>query len=376
MLDLARQYESIKDEVLPAIANVCASQHFVLGEEVTRFERASEEFLGVAHAISCASGTDALWLALAAAGIGPGDEVITSPFTFFASASAITRVGAHPVFVDIDPHTFNIDPEKLAEKITRASDRLKAVMPIHLYGQCADMTRIAPMCKPAGIYIIEDAAQAFGANWRGRHAGALGDIACFSFYPTKNLSAMGDGGMCSTNNAALAERMRMLRNHGSRQRYHHDEIGWNSRLDSIQAAVLNIKLRRLRDWNNKRREKACFYHKLFLDAGLVQPGELTKHGVQLPATREEAFHIYHQFVIRAAKRDELRAYLADRKIATEIYYPVPLHRQKCFDYLGYAEGDLPVSEQASREVLALPIFPEITQEEQTRVVNAIAAFYS
>lgn len=375
-LDLSRQFAAIREEVLAAVEQVCVSQHYVLGEEVARFERDSADFLAAKHSVGCASGTDALWLAMAAARITAGDEVVTTPFSFFASASSIVRAGARPVFVDIDAETFNIDPEKLEAKIRRAGHSLKAVMPVHLYGQCADMTTIAAIAREHDLTVIEDAAQAFGATWRGRRAGTLGDIAAFSFYPTKNLSCYGDGGLCATNSDDYAERMRMLRNHGSRRRYYHDEIGWNSRLDSIQAAVLNVKLKYLHEWNNRRREKACYYFKLFRDAGLEQSGELTKHGVQLPPVREEAGHIYHQFVIRAARRDQLREFLSAREIGSEIYYPVPLHRQKCFDYLGYCEGDLPVAEQAAREVLAIPIFPEITADEQARVVDAIAAFYS
>ncbi|HEY0564860.1 MAG TPA: DegT/DnrJ/EryC1/StrS family aminotransferase [Terriglobales bacterium] len=356
--------------MVDAVARVCQSQHYVLGEEVTRFERASASYLGSRSAVGCASGTDALWLALAAGKVGPGDEVITTPFTFFASASSITRVGATPVFVDIEPDTYNIDPKQVAEKLERPGHKIKAIMPVHLYGQCADMTSINASAKAAGIPVVEDAAQAFGAAWKGTRAGALGDVACFSFYPTKNLSAYGDGGLCSTSSEELDERMRMLRNHGSRQRYYHDEIGWNSRLDSMQAAVLNVKLPYLDEWNNKRREKACYYHKLFIDAGLVDAGKVT-----LPVTRDEAFHIYHQFVIRAQDRDRLRGQLSENKIGSEVYYPVPLHLQKCFRYLGYTQGDLPVSEQAAQEVLALPMFPELTQDEQQRVVEVIADFY-
>ncbi|MEO8724846.1 MAG: DegT/DnrJ/EryC1/StrS family aminotransferase [Acidobacteriaceae bacterium] len=370
-LDLSRQFATIRDEVLATVERVCVSQHYVLGEEVLRFEQDAAAALDAAHAVGCASGTDALWLALAAANIGPGDKVITTPFTFFASASSITRAGARPVFVDIEEDTFNLDPVRLEDAVNKADNSLKAVMPIHLYGQCADMTRINAICGAHKMTVIEDAAQAFGAQWKSRPAGSLGDAAAFSFYPTKNLSAYGDAGLCSTNSPDLAERMRMLRNHGSRERYHHDEIGWNSRLDSIQAAVLNVKLPHLSGWNNARREKACYYFKLFGDAGLIQSGQ-----VKLPVTRKEAFHIYHQFVIRAERRNELRASLAANKIGSEIYYPVPLHLQKSLAFLGYKEGDFPVSEKAAQEVLAIPIYPELTKQEQERVVEAIAAFYA
>jgi dTDP-4-amino-4,6-dideoxygalactose transaminase len=370
-LDLSRQFASIREEVLAAVERVCISQHYVLGEEVTRFEQGAAAALQATHGVGCASGTDALWLSLAAARIGEGDAVITTPFTFFASASSITRAGARPVFVDIEAETFNLDPAKLEEVVSEAGKSLKAVMPIHLYGQCADMTRINSICRERNLVVVEDAAQAFGAKWKGKIAGSLGDVAAFSFYPTKNLSAYGDAGLCSTDSDELAERMRMLRNHGSRQRYYHDEIGWNSRLDSMQAAVLNVKLPHLAEWNDKRREKACYYYKLFGDASLISTEK-----VKLPVVREEAFHIYHQFVIRAQKRDELRAFLAEQKIGSEVYYPVPLHLQKSLAFLGYKAGDFPVSEQAAKEVLAIPIFPELTKEEQERVVETIADFYA
>ncbi len=369
-LDLSRQFASIREEVLTALARVCASQHYILGEEVKRFEQDSAISFGTRHGVGCASGTDALWLAMAAAKVGPGDTVITTPFTFFASASSITRVGATPVFVDIEADTFNLDPRQLEQASDRAGKALKAVMPIHLYGQCADMTRINAISSHRNISVIEDAAQAFGAKWDGVPAGALGDIGCFSFYPTKNLSAYGDAGLCTTGDDQLADRMRMLRNHGSRKRYYHEEIGWNSRLDSMQAAVLNVKLPHVELWNNLRREKACYYHKLFNDAGLTSSGKVT-----LPVTRDKAFHIYHQFVVRVENRDQLRAFLTERRIGSEVYYPVPLHLQECFAYLGYKKGDFPVSERAAQEVLALPIFPEITKEEQERVVASVASFY-
>ena len=369
-LDLSRQYATIADEVQAAVAKVLASQHYVLGEEVAKFEQAAARELGTKETVGCASGTDALWLALAAAGVGQGDAVITTPFTFFASASSITRANARPVFVDIEPDTFNLDPAQLERALGDAKNQdVKAVMPIHLYGQCADMTRIHEIARPRKVTVVEDAAQAFGAAWAGTPAGALGDIGCFSFYPTKNLSAYGDGGLCSTSSESLAERMRMLRNHGSRQRYYHEEIGWNSRLDSVQAAVLNVKLPHLRGWNEARRERACYYHKLFREAGIAEGA------VTLPAVRDEAFHIYHQFVVRAQKRDELRRHLTEQRIGSEVYYPVPLHMQECFAYLGYKEGDFPESERAAREVLALPIFPELTRAEQERIVATVAEFY-
>ncbi|GAC1662062.1 MAG: DegT/DnrJ/EryC1/StrS family aminotransferase [Acidobacteriaceae bacterium] len=368
-LDLSRQYATIADEVIAAVTRVCASQHYIMGEDVTRFERAAAASLKTKHAVGCASGTDALWLALAALGVQAGDAVITTPFTFFASASSITRANARPVFVDIEPDTFNLDPAKFADALAApANADVRAVMPIHLYGQCADMTRINSIARERNLFVVEDAAQAFGAAWDSTPAGALGDIAAFSFYPTKNLSAYGDGGLCTTSDNGFADRMTMLRNHGSRQRYYHDEIGWNSRLDSLQAAVLNVKLPHLSAWNDARRERACYYHKLCREAGL------DAH-ITLPVVRDQAFHIYHQFVVRARDRDQLRSHLTLNKIGSEVYYPVPLHLQKCFTYLGYKEGDFPVSEQAAREVLALPMFPELTREEQERVVAVISSFY-
>ena len=378
MLDLRRQYEQIRDEMQTAVLGVLESQAFILGPAVKDFERDAAVDLGVKHAIGCASGTDALWLALAALEIGPGDAVVTTPFTFFATASCITRVGATPVFVDIDPGTLNLSPATVEGELAKHKN-VKAVMPVHLYGQCADMDAFTKISADHKLAIVEDAAQAWGAKWNGRSAGGIGDIACFSFYPTKNLSAAGDAGMVTTNDDRLAERTTMLRAHGSRVRYYHDEIGWNSRLDSVQAAVLGVKLKHIAEWNRARREKACRYHGLLQKAGLVQ-GNTTEVGAKAPIAllenRPEAQHVYHQYVIRAHRRDELRQRLAAQGVGTEIYYPVPLHLQKCFEYLGYAKGSLPESERASREVLALPIFPELTEEEQHYVVDAIAGFYS
>lgn len=384
MLDLRRQYEQIGAEMQRAVAEVLESQAFILGPAVKEFEREAAADLHVKHAIGCASGTDALWLALAALEIKPDDAVVTTPFSFFATASCITRMGATPVFADIDPATLNLDPAAVEHAITQDKN-IKAVIPVHLYGQCADMDAFGRISRGHSIAIVEDAAQAWGAKWGGKNAGAVGDIACFSFYPTKNLSAAGDAGLVTTNDDHLAERSAMLRAHGSRQRYYHDEIGWNSRLDSVQAAVLRVKLRYVAEWNRKRGEKACKYHGMLQKAGLA-PAAQTQSGastevrssapIALLATRPEAAHVYHQYVVRAHRRDELRQFLADRGIGTEVYYPVPLHLQKCFAYLGYQEGSFPESERAAREVLALPIFPELTDDEQQYVVNAIAEFYS
>jgi dTDP-4-amino-4,6-dideoxygalactose transaminase len=378
MLDLRRQYESIRDELQAAVLAVLDSQAFVLGPAVKDFERDAAANLSVKHAIGCASGTDALWLALAALEIGPGDAVVTTPFSFFATASCITRVGATPVFADIDPGTLNLSPAAVESALARHNN-VKAVIPVHLYGQCAEMEAFVKIAADHRLAIVEDAAQAWGAKWNGKNAGSIGDIACFSFYPTKNLSAAGDAGMVTTNDDRLAERTTMLRAHGSRVRYYHDEIGWNSRLDSVQAAVLGVKLKHIADWNRARSEKACRYHGLLQKSGLASATttEVTATApIALLENRPEAQHVYHQYVVRAHRRDELRQYLTEQGVGTEIYYPVPLHLQKCFEYLGYAKGSLPESERASREVLALPIFPELTEEEQQYVVNAIVDFYS
>ncbi|HEY4934727.1 MAG TPA: DegT/DnrJ/EryC1/StrS family aminotransferase [Terriglobales bacterium] len=378
MLDLKRQYASIKDDVAAAVERVLTTQYFIGGPELDAFERESAAYLRVRSSLGCASGTDALWLALEAAGVQPGDHVITSAFTFFASASSIARCGAIPVFADVDPATLNIDPESV-EKLLAGPQPVRAVMPVHLYGQCADMDAFAALATQHGFAIIEDAAQAFGANWRGKKAGTLGRAGAFSFYPTKNLSAYGDGGAVSTDDEELAAHVRRLRNHGSRQRYYHEEVGWNSRLDALQAAVLRIKLQHIDDWNQLRREVAAKYDTLFGDAGLVKHGALSVDAqapVGLLETRPEAFHIYHQYVVRAFRRDELRAFLTSHGIGTEIYYPVPLHLQQSFADLGYKPGELPVSEAAAKEALALPIFPELREDEVQRVVAAIAEFYS
>ncbi|HEX8800042.1 MAG TPA: DegT/DnrJ/EryC1/StrS family aminotransferase [Terriglobales bacterium] len=378
MLDLKRQYESIKDDVAGAIERVLTTQHFIGGTELEAFERESADYLGARDCVGCASGTDALWLALSAAGVQPGDRVVTPPFTFFASASSITRCGATPVFADIDPATFNLDPAAV-EKFLNDSPSVRAIMPVHLYGQCADMDAFASIAKEHGVAIIEDAAQAFGASWRGRKAGTLGKAAAFSFYPTKNLSAYGDGGAVSTDDPELASHVRRLRNHGSRQRYYHEEIGWNSRLDAIQAAILRVKLKHIDRWNQQRRVIRAKYDTFFRDAGLVKGNAVivdTQAPIALLHTRPEAFHSRHQYVVRAHRRNELGAFLTNRAIGTEIYYPVPLHLQQSFAYLGYKPGDLPESERAAKESLALPIFPELRDDEQQRVVAAIAEFYT
>jgi len=399
MLDFSRQYAEIRDEVLTAIEAVCLSQKFVLGPQVASFEAAAAQACAVPHAIGCASGTDALWLALAASGVGSliptsnrqpatdnrQDAVITSPFSFFASVSAILHAGARPLLADIDPLTFNLYPAAVEAVLkTPAGAAARAILPIHLYGQCADMDALTVLARSHNLLIIEDAAQAFGATWQtaptpsnpatARPAGSLGDAAAFSFYPTKNLSAYGDAGLVTTHSAAISDHVRSLRAHGMKRRYFHDEIGWNSRLDSIQAAVLEVKLRHLPRWNQQRRTLAARYDQLFREANLAV--SCTKDGLVLPWTDPRAHHIFHQYVIRAPRRDALRHYLTDRQIGSEIYYPLPLHLQTSLAHLGYKPGDFPHAELASTEVLALPIYPELREDEQQTVVEAIRTFYA
>jgi dTDP-4-amino-4,6-dideoxygalactose transaminase len=383
MLDFRREFAAIREEVLAAIAEVCESQRFILGPEVERFEKAAAKACGVASAIGCASGTDALWLAMAALEIGEGsgsgradDAVITSPFSFFATVSSVLRSGAKPLLADIDERTFNLSPETVATLLRNQprGAKIKAVMPVHLYGQCADMSDLTLLAGEYDIKLIEDAAQAFGATWNGVKAGALGDIAAFSFYPTKNLAAFGDAGMTTTQDPLLAERCRMLRAHGMRKRYYHDEVGWNSRLDTLQAAVLEVKLRRVDAGNAKRRALAARYDELFRAAGVV--GATTEDGVVLPWTDPRSGHVFHQYVIRAPERDALREFLTSHSIGTEVYYPQPLHLQESLKDLGYKLGDFPVAERAAAEVLALPMYPDLRADEQESVVAAIREFYA
>jgi dTDP-4-amino-4,6-dideoxygalactose transaminase len=383
LLDLRRQYQGIRDEVLAAIGRVCDSQSFILGPEVEALEREIATLTGAVEAVGCASGTEALWLALVAAGVKPRDSVITTAFSFFASASAIVRAGATPVFVDVDPGTLNLDAALVARQLrTKRPHNLRAILPVHLYGQCDDMDAFGRIAQEFGVAIVEDAAQAIGAEWNGRGAGSFGVTAAFSFYPTKNLSAYGDAGIVTTTRPEMAEHMRRLRNHGSPRRYYHDEFGWNGRIDAIQAAVLRVKLAHLADWNLSRRQHAATYDQLFAKAALTSSETSSRAAseagapVRLLSQSPQAKHVFHQYVIRAQRRDELRAFLAERKIGSEVYYPLPLHLQPVFSYLGLKAGDLPVSEQAAREVLALPMFPELTTAEIRRVVESIAEFYS
>jgi dTDP-4-amino-4,6-dideoxygalactose transaminase len=377
MLDLKRQYRPLHRELLEAVEHVLETQQFILGEPVAAFERAAQQYLGVAYALGCSSGTDALWLALAAAGIGPGDAVITTPFSFFASVSAILRAGATPLLADIEPTTFNLDPAAVERVLNGPQGAaVRAILPVHLFGQTADWTAFARLGRERGLKLIEDAAQAWGAEWSGVKAGALGDAAAFSFYPTKNLSAAGDAGIVTTNSAEVAERVKMLRQHGMRRRYYHDEIGWNARMDGLQGAILTVKLKYIDGWNEARRAVAQHYHALFTAAGLTEAGPYPVHGIVLPHEVPGSRHVWHQYVIRSNRRDKLREFLTARKIGSEIYYPVPLHLQEALKSLGYAEGSFPEAERAAREVLALPIFPELREDEQQTVVSAIAEFLS
>ncbi|MGE0813642.1 MAG: DegT/DnrJ/EryC1/StrS family aminotransferase [Vicinamibacterales bacterium] len=361
LLDLQAQYGPIREAVLAAVVRVCDSQRCILGEEVAALERELAEYLGVAHAVGVSSGTDALIAALMAAGVGPGDEVVTPTFSFFASAGAVVRVGARPVFVDIDPATYNLDVEAVRQAIT---PRTKAVMPVHLYGQAAAMDALLAVTGAHGLAVIEDAAQAVGARDGGGAVGGFGQFGCFSFYPTKNLGAFGDGGLVTTNDPALAERVRLLRDHGQQPKYHHAIVGGNFRLDAIQAAVLRVKLPHLAAWTEGRRRNAARYRALFAEAGLDGV-------VGLPYERPGAFHIYNQFVVRVPERDRLRAWLTERGIGTEIYYPVPFHRQACFAGLGHAVDAFPNADAAAAAVLALPIFAELTEAQLRRVVEGI-----
>ena len=387
MLDFRRQYAGLRDEMLTRITAVCDSQQFVLGPEVEQFERAAAEKCDARFGVGCSSGTDALWLSLVAAGVQPGDQVITSPFSFFASVSSILRAGAKPLLADIDPRTYNLDMAQVSDLLRRTRKRVAAIMPVHLYGQCADVNALEKLREPFrgartrfDFKIVEDAAQAFGARWVGRTAGSLGDVAAFSFYPTKNISCYGDGGLVTTNDAKMAEHLKSLRAHGMVRRYFHDEVGWNCRLDSIQAAVLNVKLKYIDEWTRRRREVAALYDDLFEQAGIAIPLEAAARqnpGVVLPWVDPRGMHVFHQYVVRVGdgRRDELRDHLRKRGIASEVYYPVPLHRQKALKFLDYKAGDFPVAERAARKVLALPIFPEITPLEQERVVDAVAEFF-
>jgi dTDP-4-amino-4,6-dideoxygalactose transaminase len=374
LLDLKAQFAPLREEISKKVQQIMDSQMFVLGAEVEALETEIADYVGAKYAIGCASGTDALILSLAALEVGPDDLVLTSPFSFFSSASCAYKVGARPQFADIDAETFNIDPVKLEEAIT---PNTRALLPVHLFGQCAEMGPILEIAERHGLAVVEDAAQTLGAACRvGEdqpmvNAGSLGVTGCYSFFPTKNLGGFGDGGMVVTSDAGVAEKLRTLRVHGGQQMYHHWTVGWNSRLDALQAAVLRIKLGHLDEWSRKRAENAEFYARALAETGLLESGR-----VRLPALIDSSTHIYNQFTLRVEQRDELRAHLNAAKVGCSVYYPIPLHLQECFSELGYREGDFPVAEQACKEVLSLPIFPELTEDDLSRVVEAIAGFYA
>ncbi|MDD5458084.1 MAG: DegT/DnrJ/EryC1/StrS family aminotransferase [Phycisphaerae bacterium] len=361
LLDLKQQYQQIKDEILPAISAVCESQMLCLGPAVAEFEKTVADYCGCKCAIGVSSGSDALLISLMAIDIQPGDEVITTPFTFFATAGAVARLGAKPVFVDIELDFYNIDPAKIEEKITK---KTKAIIPVHLYGQVAQMKPIMQIAKKHNLFVIEDACQSIGASQDGIQAGNFGNTGCFSFYPTKNLGAFGDGGLVTTNDEKLAEKIRTLRDHGQNPRYYYNMIGGNFRLDGIQGAVLNVKLNHLNKWNEKRRQNAALYDSL-----------LTGCPAKTPKVAEGNKHIYHQYTIAAPKRDQLQKFLADNGISSAIFYPKPLHIQQCFSDLGYKDGDMPIAEKACEEVLSLPIFPELTEEQIKYTAAKICEFY-
>lgn len=374
LLDLSHQNQPLQEDIQSAISRVVSSNAFILGEDVRKLEEQVADYCGVDFAIGVSSGTDALLISLMAIGVGPKDEVITTPYTFFATAGCVARLGAKPVFVDIDPVSFNIDPEKIEEKITA---KTKAILPVHLYGQCADHAAILRIAEKHNLYVVEDAAQAIGAQYSdGKKAGNQGDLGCFSFFPTKNLGCFGDGGMVVTNHPEINERVRVLRVHGSKPKYHHPVIGGNFRLDSLQAAVLNVKLPHLESWNRERQENARRYEALFNESGLTNA-----QNVQLPKavfqdSKVQNHHTYNQFVIRVHDRDALREFLQKKDIGTEIYYPLPLHLQKCFLYLGHKKGNFPEAEQAADSTLALPIFPGLKRTQQEYVVQQIKLYFA
>ncbi len=365
LLDLAEQNDALRPEIESALGRVLDTNAFILGGEVKALEDELAQYCGTKYAIACASGSDALLLALMAVGVKAGDEVITTPYSFFATVSAVTRLGAKPVFVDIDPGTFNLDISQVESAIT---EKTKAIQPVHLYGQCASMKELNEIAGRHGIPVVEDAAQAIGAEENGIRSGAMSEVGCFSFYPSKNLGGMGDGGFMTTDDEGLARELFALRVHGSEERYYHKWIGLNSRLDGFQGAILRVKLPHLDTWSNRRKENADTYRRLFIDAGLAEQ-------IELPVERKNCRHTYNQFVVRVpGKRDDLRKFLAANDVGTDIYYPVPLHLQECFEYLGYREGDFPESERAARDSLALPIYPELLPEQQEYVVKKIGEF--
>lgn len=382
LLDLQAQYHALKDDLDAAVLDVIKRQHFILGPDVERFERMAEEYLGVRHALGVSSGTDALLLALMALGVGPGDEVIVPTFSFFATAGVVSRLHARPVFVDIDPKSWNIDPEGVAAAIT---ERTKAIVPVHLFGQSADMDALMAVAGGRNIPIIEDAAQAIGTQYHdGQRVGGIGLAGCFSFFPSKNLGGFGDGGLLTTNDSDYYHRIRIMRMHGEKTRYHHAVVGGNFRLDALQAAVLAVKLPHLPVWSAGRRKNAEHYNRLFIEAGLSSGSDVQeyKNGDRLiiPAavyanSGHADHHIFNQYVIRCERRDDLKNWLESKGIGTAIYYPIPFHQQECFADLGYSAGDFPNAERAAREVLALPVYPELSSAQIEYVVQAIAEFF-
>ena len=374
LLDLKAQYRTIKDAVNSAILEALETQYFILGPKVQAFEEEVAKYSQSKYAIGVSSGTDALLVSLMTEGVGYGDEVITTPYSFFSTAGCIARVGAKPVFVDINPVTYNIDPTKIEAAIT---SKTKAIIPIHLYGQMADMNPVMVIANEHGLAVIEDGAQAIGAEYKGKRAGSIGNYGCFSFFPSKNLGGIGDGGMVVLNDEKRAEKLRIMRNHGDKPKYYYSMIGGNFRLDAVQAAVLLVKLKYLDDWTEGRRKNADTYRQMFRDADLVidDPGKMTDvKGLVLPEEISNGRHIYNQFVIRVDRRDEMRSFMRERNIGHEVYYPVAFHIQECFAYLGYKKGDFPESERAAAETIALPIYPELTYKQMEEVVKTICEF--
>jgi len=372
LLDLKAQYASIRDEVKKAVDEVIESQYFILGPKVEELERAVAAYTGARFAVGVSSGTDALLASLMAIDVRAGDEVVTTPFTFFSTAGVISRLGARPVFVDIEPASFNLEPARLEKALTPKS---KAVIPVHLFGQCADMDPILDACRRRGVPVVEDAAQSIGAAYKGRRAGAMGAVGIFSFFPSKNLGAFGDGGMVVTSDAGLAERVGLLRTHGEHKRYHHREVGGNFRLDALQAAVLLVKLGHLDDWSARRRENARDYTRRLDEAGLVKKGLVVPPAMVYERGEDRNHHIFNQYTLRVRDREGLKAFLQEKGVMTAVYYPVPLHLQECYKDLGYKKGDFPESEKAAGDVLSLPVYPELTDAQKDSVVAAISEFY-
>lgn len=363
LLDLKPQYESLKEQIIPEIMDTIENQAFILGPKVAKLEKEMAEYIGTKFSVGCSSGTDALLMALMALDIGPGDEVITTPYTFFATAGSIARCGARAVFVDIEPDTYLMRVDQIEKKINL---KTKAIMPVHLFGQCVDMEPLMALAKKYNLKVIEDAAQAIGSQYNGKNAGQIGDVGCFSFFPSKNLGGFGDGGLVSTNDEQLYERLKGLRVHGGQQQYHHNEVGLNARLDALQAAVISVKLPHLESWTEGRRRNANLYNQLFND----------NTNVTTPVAKEGRRHIYNQYVIRVKDRDSLKSHLAEKEIGCAVYYPLSLHQQKCFEKLGYKTGDFPESEKAAQQTIALPVFPDLAEEQIRYVAEVVNNFTS